>query len=93
MNTTSNETANTLGVSKEAAQEAWREKYVYPLQRMFSGTGVFFTLSLFDMDRELTEACQRKGLPIGSMATMMGELVSPEAATLYRAMLDDSFPY
>ena len=79
----------------EQKQEQWREKYIYPLQKMFSGSGIFFTTNVFGMDRELSNAAEQKGKMIGnfSVAQRMTEFVSPEATSLYRAMLADPFPY
>ena len=78
----------------EAAQNAWRDRYVVPLERMFSGTGVFFTTSVFGMDNELeSQALYRQQL-MGhhSMAERMTLFVSAEATDLYRKMLRDPFP-
>ncbi len=79
----------------DAYQEKWREKYIYPLQKMFSGTGIFFTSNIIDIDRELEDTAKRLNKLIGdySVRQRMAEFVSSEAAELYYKMIQNPFPW
>jgi len=80
---------------KEALQEAWRALHVRPLEAAFRPSGVFFTLNVMDMDRQLEELAERRNELTGdfSMRQRMAHFVSPLAAELYGNMLRDPFPW
>lgn len=82
-------------IEKHAANEQWREKYIYPLERMFRNTGVFFTINVFDQDRVLLDIAEYRKELVGeySTKTRMAHFVSPEASELYHQMLKDPIPY
>ena len=81
--------------SLQAQQEEWRKQYIYPLQKMFSAAGVFFTTNVLNMDRHLEDIAEYRKQLTGdvSTSTRMDHFVSPEAAALYRQMLQAPFPY
>jgi flavin-dependent dehydrogenase len=83
-----------LEIELKNKQEAWREKYVYPLQKMFSEAGVFFSLNIISMDSELEDISKRRGELVGnfSMKERMSKFVSEEATNLYRNALK-TFPW
>jgi len=86
---------NAKRAQKEKLQEAWREKHIYPLEKLFNQSKVFFTINVLAMDDILNGFSERTGELVGNFSTRdrMGHFISPGASKAYGAMLNDPFPW